>query len=269
MSFCFEDPSIKAPLGRETVLSDLGHLPEAELAELVWAGDRGVRDILYGSNGRVYNMTTEAEARHARRERRKRHLQKRLARQQKGSARRRKTATRISKISEQQANVRKDFAHKVSHELVNKTDFRVFTFEDLKIANMTRRAKPVPGEDGNYLPNGASAKSGLNHSILGKCWGNILLFTQYKAERADKVAIKVAPHHSSQTCSQCGHTSAANRRGKAFQCIQCGFSSDADFNAAQVLKARGIRYVLDQQWRSAKARKKVSFRRKSVSGENR
>jgi putative transposase len=266
VSFCFEDSSIKEPQGRDTVLHDLSHLPEPELSDLVWAGDRGVRDILHGSNGKVYNMATEAEARHTRRERRKHHLQKCLARQQKGSGRRRKTALAIARISEQQANARKDFAHKVSHDLVNKTDFRVFTFEDLKVSNMTRRAKPVPGENGHFLPNGASAKSGLNRSILSKCWGNLVVFTQYKAERADKVTIKVSPHHSSQTCSQCGHTSPANRLGKAFQCIQCGFSSDADFNASQVLKARGVRYVLDQQWKSVKARKKVSFRRKSVSG---
>lgn len=269
VSFCFEDSSIKAPLDRSLVLSDLSHLPENELSELVWAGDRGVRDILHGSNGKVYNLATAAEARNARRERRKRHLQKILARQKKGSGRRRRTLDKISRISEAQANVRKDFAHKVSHELVHKTDFKLFTFEDLKIANMTRRAKPVPGENGAFLPNGARSKSGLNRSILSKCWGNIVLFTHYKAERVNKAVIKVSPHFSSQTCSKCGHTSAENRQKKAFQCIQCGFSSDADFNASCVLKGRGVRYVLDQDWKSAKAKKSVSFRRKTGSDGNR
>ena len=36
--------------------------------------------------------------------------------------------------------------------------------EDLAIANMVRRAKPVadPDNPGQFLPNGAAAKTGLN-----------------------------------------------------------------------------------------------------------
>ena len=37
---------------------------------------------------------------------------------------------------------------------------------------MTRRRQPVPDPDdaGQYLPNGAAAKSGLNQAILSKGW---------------------------------------------------------------------------------------------------
>ena len=45
--------------------------------------------------------------------------------------------------------------------------------EDLQIANMVRRAKPVPDPDnpGQYLANGARAKSGLSRSISDAGWG--------------------------------------------------------------------------------------------------
>jgi putative transposase len=46
----------------------------------------------------------------------------------------------------------------------------VVVVEDLKTANMTRRAKPVedPDKPGQYLANGAASKSGLNKAILGR-----------------------------------------------------------------------------------------------------
>ena len=63
------------------------------------------------------------------------------------------------------ANQRKDFHHKQARQLVARYD--VLVVEDLQIANMVRRSKPVPDPDnpGQYLANGARAKSGLNRSI--------------------------------------------------------------------------------------------------------
>jgi putative transposase len=92
--------------------------------------------------------------------------QQRLARaklRSKNRQRRRETvAARYRKI----ANQRKDFHHKQARALVGRYDLLVV--EDLQIANMLRRAKPAPDPDnpGQFLPNGARAKSGLNIS-----WG--------------------------------------------------------------------------------------------------
>jgi putative transposase len=266
VSFCFEDPELVEPRSQEDLLSDLSHLSAEQLLAKTWAGDRGVREMLHGSDGQVYHLPAAAVAKHKRREQRKKHLQRKLARQKIGSRRRSKTKFSISRISNQQAEVRKDFAHQVSRQLVNNPAIQVFTFEDLKIANMTRRAKPKQDETGQYLPNGAAAKSGLNRSILQSCWGNITLFTHYKAARMNKVAIKVPAQFSSQTCSQCGHTSSKNRAGKRFLCTGCGFACDADFNASLVLQSRGVNYVLAQDWKAKKAPKKVAFRKKHGSG---
>ena len=266
ISFNFEDPKMVEPRLREEILSDLSHLSEDQLEAITFGGDRGVTDLLHGSNGVVFKLSDAEQKKIAKRERYKENLQRKMARQQKGSNRRHKTKNRIARVAEKQANVRKDIAHKISHSLVNHTDCQVYTFEDLKVANMTKAPAPKVDEQGKFLPNGALAKAGLNRSILGSCWGQIVSFTDYKAARQNKVVIKVSPRFSSQTCSQCGHTSADNRHKKAFRCIQCGFSSDADFNASLVLQQRGVKYILDGQWQQKKAKKSVSFRRKPGAG---
>ncbi|MHD0644091.1 RNA-guided endonuclease InsQ/TnpB family protein [Pseudomonas aeruginosa] len=262
VSFNFEDPNLAQPHPRDELLNDLAHLDEAKLARITWAGDRGVRDMLHGSDGQVFHPDDAAVAKNRRRELVKKRLQRRMARQQNGSRRREKTKRRFAQVSSSQADVRRDFAHQTSRRLVDST-FQIFVFEDLKIANMTRRPKPKQDEEtGEYLPNGAAAKAGLNRSILQSCWGNIVNFTHYKAERANKVCIKVRPHFSSQTCSKCGHTSSENRSGKRFSCTSCGFTADADANASQVLRARGTRHIIEGEWRQTKARKTVSFRKR-------
>ena len=65
----------------------------------------------------------------------------------------------------------KTFITKRRASLVNR--FGLIVFEDLKIINMSNapEPKPDPDKEGAYLPNGASAKAGLNKSILDAGWG--------------------------------------------------------------------------------------------------
>lgn len=267
VSFNFEDVTLPEPRSQDEILTDLSHLTEDELSELTWGGDRGVHDMLSGSDDRVFHVSAEQKSRDDRREKRKKSWQRRMARQKIGSNRRAKSKRVVSRISSQQADVRRDFAHKTSHALVSKTDFQVFTFEDLKIANMTKRPDPkLDEETGEYLPNGAAAKAGLNRSILKSCWGSIYQFTHYKAVRSNKVVIKIPAHYSSQTCSECGHTSPKNRDKKRFLCTGCGFLSDADANASRVIKQRGVKHILDLEWKKKAAPKKVRFTKNTGSG---
>jgi putative transposase len=77
-------------------------------------------------------------------------------------------------------------------------------FEDLGVSNMTKRPKPKQGENGNYLPNGAAAKGGLNKSILDAGWSAFVALCKSRAEEAGCTVVKVAPHGTSQVCSNCG-----------------------------------------------------------------
>jgi putative transposase len=62
----------------------------------------------------------------------------------------------------------------------------------------------------------------------------------YKACMAGVLVVFVDPHHTSQTCSVCGHCDRANRQSQAsFVCRQCGFAAHADWNAARNIRVRG------------------------------
>jgi putative transposase len=65
---------------------------------------------------------------------------------------------------------------------------------------------------------------------------------EYKARRAGIPVIPVEARNTSRTCSSCGYCDKHNRKSQSkFQCLSCGFESNADLNAAQniAFKARG------------------------------
>ncbi len=167
--------------------------------------------------------------------------QQRLARARRGgnnrAAKRESVGARHRKI----ANQRKDFHHKQARQLVESYD--VLVVEDLSIANMVRRPKPVPDKDnpGQYLANGARAKSGLNRSIGDAGWGQFVSILRAKAEEAGRVWIEVDPRHTSDGCERCGHAARENRVTQAeFVCQRCGHTAPADEHAARNILRVGL-----------------------------
>ena len=123
--------------------------------------------------------------------------------------------------------------------LVREHDF--IAHEDLKIRNMVRTPapKPDPDQPGRYLPNGASAKAGLNKSINDAGWGVFLTILHAKAESAGREVVAVDPRNTSRTCPACGHVAAGNRpTQEKFHCQSCGHKAHADtVGAINVLRA--------------------------------
>jgi len=162
----------------------------------------------------------------------------RAKRRSKNRERKRETvAARHRKI----ANQRKDFHHKQARHLVRRYDLLVV--EDLQIANMLRRAKPMPdpANPGQYLANGARAKSGLSRSISDAGWGRFISILRAKAEEAGRTWIEVDPQHTSDRCENCGHAAPENRVTQAeFRCTACGHTTQADEHAARNLLRAGL-----------------------------
>ncbi|YCH10274.1 zinc ribbon domain-containing protein [Arthrobacter sp. alpha11c] len=52
--------------------------------------------------------------------------------------------------------------------------------------------------------------------------------------------MRVNPADTSQSCGECGHVDAANRKGKDFLCLSCGHHDDADINAAVNILRAGL-----------------------------
>jgi putative transposase len=219
-------------------------LEREELEKITIGGDRGVVIPLATSDGVSHDFTEREKQRLTSAEKRRINYQKRMTKQIEGSNRKNKTKSKLDKAYTRQRNIRKDRAHKISRNLVN-SDAKVFVFEDLKVKSMTRRAKPKKDDTGKYIKNGASAKSGLNKAILSSIWGQIVLFTKYKALHQEKLTIKIPASGTSQECSECGHTHPGNRETQAlFVCKSCGITANADDNASLVIKRRGIEALL-------------------------
>jgi putative transposase len=168
--------------------------------------------------------------------------QQRLQRAERRSRNRDRKRETVAARHRKIANQRKDFHHKQAGRLVARYDLLVV--EDLRIANMVRRAKPVPDPDnpGQYLPNGARAKSGLNRSISDAGWGRFVSILRAKAEEAGRIWIEVDPRHTSDGCESCGHAVPENRVTQAeFRCTACGHGpTQADEHAARNLLRAGL-----------------------------
>jgi putative transposase len=156
-------------------------------------------------------------------------LQQVLACKKRGSHRRKKAVKKVAKAHRKVRNQRADFLHKESRKLVNA--YGTIVFEELQPANMSRRAKPKQDENGTYLPNGASAKSGVNKSIHDAGWGQFVQYCTYKAANAGRTVVQVNPRYTSQVCSGCG-TVKKKELSERWHSCECGTELDRDHNAA-------------------------------------
>ena len=135
--------------------------------------------------------------------------------------------------------------------------------ENLLLENMTKKAKPKQCEEtGKFLRNGAAAKSGLNKALLSVNLGQLKTFIEYKLAERGKLLILVNPAYSSQECSECEHTEKGNRKTTAlFSCLNCGYTDDADVNAAKVLIKRGIKHIRSETFLQKKTVRKIGVKR--------
>ena len=58
--------------------------------------------------------------------------------------------------------------------------------------------------------------------------------------------IKINPEYTSQRCSKCGFIHKDNRPTQSkFECLQCGFKENADYNASQNISIRAIDKIIE------------------------
>jgi putative transposase len=156
------------------------------------------------------------------------------------SKKHRLAAEKAAKLHRKVARQRADFAHKTALGLVRRFD--VIAVEALNVQGMARRVepKPDPGRSGDYLANGAAAKTALNRKILDAGWRQFLNFLVYKAAWAGREVKAVNPANTSQKCPRpdCGYTCAENRHREVFHCTRCGYHDHADRVGAMNVASR-------------------------------
>ena len=159
--------------------------------------------------------------------RRQRRLQRALGRCRRGSKRRFKAKMRLTRHAARTASQRRDFMHKLSRSLVNR--YSHIAFEDLNITGL--------------------ARGWLAKSVLNAAWGQLILFTDYKAAEAGGLVAKVNPRGTSQECDCCGRVTPKYRSGESpirglsnriHACPGCGTVEDRDVHAAKVIKHRAF-----------------------------
>jgi putative transposase len=123
-------------------------------------------------------------------------VSKRKSSKKKGSKPRRKLAKCEAKLHQQIARARKDHAYNTAQALL-KTGKKVFFHEKLNLAGLSRRNKPKTDELGKFLPNGQSAKSGLNKSWADAAFNQFFNILKFKAEKAGALVIPVNPQYTS------------------------------------------------------------------------
>ena len=158
----------------------------------------------------------------------------------------RKAHEQMQDLYERRTSLRNDFRHRVTTQVVRQTttdQVDLLVTEELQIANMTRSARGTVNRPGKNV----RAKTGLNRSILQQGWGDFKTKLDYKAARAGIRPVEINPGGTSQTCSQCGTRDRKSRVSQSeFQCTSCGYSTNADLNAAINIGDRGLYYLQKQ-----------------------
>jgi putative transposase len=146
-------------------------------------------------------------------------LQRKLRNKKKGSANYKKAQAKVRLLHEHIHNVRREFHFLTAHKLCN-------------IAGM------IFAEDLNFKMT--------SHGVLAKhCldagWGQFLEILKWVAWKRGVYFAKVDPNGTSQTCPQCGaHTGKKELSERVHRCDECGYITDRDVAAAQVVEQRGL-----------------------------
>jgi putative transposase len=170
--------------------------------------DVGVRQYA-DSNGNFYDVPRSYRTS----ERRLRRLQQSLSRKQKGSRNRHKARGKVSRCHLRVKNIRQDWLHKLTSEIIRNND--VIGIEDLNVKGMVRNKH-------------------LAKSITDACFGEFRRQIEYKSLLyGRRVVIVPRFYPSSKLCNRCGtKTKSIPLSIREWTCEKCGTEHHRDTNAA-------------------------------------
>ena len=152
-------------------------------------------------------------------------LQRQLSHKGKRSKNYYKTKKKIALCHEKIRNIRKDYLHKVSHEIISEN--QVIVSENLQIKNMVKNHH-------------------LAKAISDVSWYELTRQLEYKAKWNGRKYIKIDTFYaSSQLCSVCGYQNPdiKDLSVRTWICPKCGAEHDRDINAAKNILTEGLRQI--------------------------
>ena len=151
--------------------------------------DTGIKDLAILSDGKVYENVKTLKSNL----KKLKYEQRQLSKKTKGSNSRLKQKSKLARVHEKVTNIRKDYLHKVSTEIIKNHD--VICIEDLAVKNMMKNHK-------------------LAQAFSDVSLGAFYTMLEYKANLIGSKVIFIDPKYTSQTCPKCGHVEKSNRDKK-------------------------------------------------------
>lgn len=145
-------------------------------------------------------------------------LQRRLKHKKKGSSNWRKLNLKIALIHEHISNARKDWHFKTAHHLCDSAG--MMFAEDLNLKAMSRGM--------------------LCKHTLDAAFGQFLGILQWVSWKRDVYFAKVNCNGTSQMCPICDANTPKDLSVRIHSCPSCGYSTDRDVAASQVVRKRGL-----------------------------
>lgn len=154
------------------------------------------------------------------------HRQRARSRCDQGSRRWKRHARRAKALNRRRSNRRRDGSRQIAAR-VARTGHKEVAAEALNVRNMTASAKGTTAHPGANV----AAKRGLNRSLNRTAVARLLTDIERACLLKAVAFSTVPPQGTSQTCHRC--TAQGRRETQAlFECPQCGWSGNADLNAA-------------------------------------
>ena len=154
-------------------------------------------------------------------------LQRKYARTKKGSSNREKARIKVAKFHNHIASVRKDWQFKLANHLCTKEGIGMVFVEDLNLKAMSRGM--------------------LRKHTLDAAFGQFLNRLEWVAKKHQIYFLRVNPDGTSQTCPKCGtHTGKKELSERVHKCDVCGYETDRDHAASEVIRLRGLELISTQ-----------------------
>jgi putative transposase len=182
--------------------------------------DTGIKDLAISSDGTTYENIKTLKSNL----KKLKYNQRQLSKKVKGSSMRDKQKKKLAIIHEKITNIRKDYLHKVSTEIVKNHD--IISVEDLAVKNIMKNHK-------------------LSQAMSDVSLGTFYSMLEYKCEWNDKQFVKIDRFFpSSKTCSNCGWINQdLTLNIREWICPSCGKKHDRDFNASKNILKQGLKIL--------------------------